>query len=90
MCESLSVCVCASMYVYAYVIIYTLYSLVKEVSHLEALVPLLDGGLVVAGVRLEELHVFFGQFFFAPETPHLDSLTHTPNTTCEQSNFKIR
>jgi hypothetical protein len=55
-----------------------------KVSHLEALIPLLDGGLVVAGVRFEELHVFFGQFFFAPETPHRDSLTRTPNTTCGQ------
>jgi len=55
--------------------------------YLEALVPLLDGGLVVASVSLEELHVFFGQFFFAPETPHRDSLTPTHNLQSKQKNI---
>jgi len=38
---------------------------------LEPLVPLLDGGLIISGVRLEEVHVLLGQLVLAAETPHV-------------------
>ena len=39
-----------------------------KASYPETFVPFLDGGLVVARVRLEKLQIFFGQFRLATET----------------------
>lgn len=41
-------------------------------THLEPLVPLLDGGLVVWRVRFEEVHVLLSEFVFTNEAAHFD------------------
>ena len=39
-------------------------------THPESLVPLLDGGLVIARVRLQELEVLLGELLLAAHTTH--------------------
>lgn len=49
-------------------------------SYLESLVPLFDGGLVVWRMRLQEVHIFFGEFIFTHEATHLGKLEQKEKT----------
>lgn len=58
-------------------------------SYLESLVPLFDGGLVVWRMRLQEVHIFFGEFIFTHEATHLGKLEQKEKTLIRLGRYKL-